>query len=134
MEKGLTRTGCALIAATLVCGMLAACTPTEVQPIESVTFSQSQAIESFDDSEYMTSDDDRIADLTSVLEKYGVTGDYNSSDDETCPTGTGISTLIEYATTTGTQHTLKVHGCDFSSFEDAVHDLVSEWRLEEAGR
>lgn len=109
-----------------VSGVLAACAPASTEA--SVTFRQSQAVESFDNSTHSTTDEDRIEELVDILDEYDIAGDYES-ELKTCDGG--MTTFVEYTTSSGAKQTLDVQGCDMTEFENALTDLVTRWREED---
>lgn len=128
--RALTRTALVVTIVAAV-GALSACSgsPAEVREITSVSYSQSQALPDFDGSTHTTTDPADIADLTSVLKEYDVTGSYSSARNTDGCTG-ALSTTVTYTTVDDSEVTLDVEGnCKETTFDNALGDLVSTWRL-----
>lgn len=94
--------------------------------IDHALFSQTQAVEGFDDQTYLVDDPTALAQLEDLLLTYQVDGDYESADGTAAPGGR--TTLLTAVTDSGETITIQITaGGDMSPFDEAIHELVSEW-------
>lgn len=126
---GLTATGCILPpdagGTDMPCAALhPRCSIEQVLEIERAEASQSQAIPDFDTTTYLIDDPAELDRLEAIITDAGVVGDYRSSG-ESCPGS--ITTDVAYSTAEAT-HTITIGTCSPSAFDEAVTELVSEWR------
>ena len=98
--------------------------------ITSIVFHQSQAIQDFDDSEYIQTAAGALAEFGTLLEEYGVDPGVTDTSGDACP-GSLTSTLrIEYVGGETADLDLTTCGAPiaYDDFNQRATDLVSEWR------
>lgn len=119
------------LAAALPILLLAGCStaPAPVSTISSVSYSQSQAVQDFDDATYEQSDPTELVRLEQLLEKYDVApGVTDNAPDESCDGGLSTTATLSYQD--GTTSNLVVESCGggaYEKFNSAASDLFTEW-------
>lgn len=101
--------------------------------IESLTFHQYQAIEDFDDADYVQDDPEQLQRFQDLLDEFDVTpGSTVTTVEDDC--AGGISTTVQIAYATGDPVEMFLAKCgvpSYDNFNDAAIDLFTEWRLEQ---
>lgn len=118
-------------AALLLTGCTAASAP-GLDEIESVEFSQSQAVPDFDDGEYTQDDRGEIAEFVDLLRQYDVDPATYRATGETCPGGRETQVAVIYAER-NLEARFRVDSCDVRPFAQAADQLFTEWREELSG-
>ncbi|MEO8261567.1 MAG: hypothetical protein ABI566_03270 [Pseudolysinimonas sp.] len=97
--------------------------------IHSLTFSQSQAIEGFDDAEYQQRSFEEVRRFRDLLDEYGVQAStYEPPASEPCDGGLATTVTIEYLSTEELVD-LVLDDCTIDDgFTSAANDLFTEWR------
>lgn len=117
--------------------LLAGCTATPVSTtdIVALTFHQFQAIENFDDSEYVQDDPAEIARFVALLGEHNVVpGRTVTAKQDYCDGGISTTVTVEYAD--GAEADMFIARCgeeQYSEFNSLSNELFSEWREELAG-
>lgn len=102
--------------------------------ITSITFSQSQAVEGFDDSDYTQTDPAAIAEFQALLNEFGVVPGQTALTAEGCPGSLGTELELTYRD--GATVPMSLNTCGAGAHEDFMNeatDLVSSWRESLAG-
>lgn len=116
--------------ALLAAAALAGCTPSapSADTIESVTFSQSQALPDFDDGEYTQDDPAEVQKFVDLLETYDIDpGGYQTPDTGGCAGGISSDVTVEYEKLAAQ---FSIDGCAApdDTFEADATALLSGWR------
>jgi hypothetical protein len=118
--------------AALAVVLLAGCaaTPSGPRAIESITFSQFQAIEDFDDADYTQDDPKALAEFQALLDQYDVVpGQTVTTVEDQCDGGLSSTVAIDYADDSTAE--MFIADCgepDFDDFNAAANDLLTDWR------
>lgn len=109
--------------------------PAPGKPIDSLVYSQYQAIEGFDDSEFTQHEPAEVTRFMALLDEYGVEpGVTDITPDEQCDGGLSTSVAITYSDGTTTDMIIESCGeSDYSDFTREASDLFSEWRAAAGG-
>lgn len=135
---GMTRPGLVLVAlAASAAVLLSGCGPLPWTPearqhnewIASLHFSQSQAIEGFDDSEYVIDGGDGVREFIDLLEEHGVRASTYAGPDTSGCTG-GLSTRLEITYHGAPSHDLTIDSCGLAddTFEAEANAFFAAWR------
>jgi hypothetical protein len=100
--------------------------------IRAVTYSLSQAIEGFDDTEYRQEDRDQVGRFAALLDRYGITASEYDPPTEPCEGGLSADVTLEYAAT-DLVAALVVDGCTVDDgFSADALELLEAWRHDQA--
>jgi hypothetical protein len=119
------------LAAVVPILLLAGCStaPARVSTISSVSYSQSQAVQNFDDTTYEQKDPAELVRLEQLLDEYDVTpGVTDNAPDESCDGGLSTTATLRYQD--GTTSDLVVESCGggaYEKFNSAASDLFTAW-------
>jgi hypothetical protein len=99
--------------------------------IQNLSFTQSQAIEGFDDSEYRQTSYEEVRRFRDLLDQYGIQAStYDPPESDPCDGGLTTSVTIEYLSTDDVGEML-IDDCTVDDgFTAAAQDLFTEWREE----
>ena len=120
-----------LTAAAAVVLLLAGCTPTPASTTEvtSLTFHQYQAIEDYDDAEYVQDDPAEIERFVALLDEYDVVpGETVTAAQDYCDGG--LSTTVEVGYEDGASAEMFIAACgepQYDEFNSKATELFSEW-------
>jgi hypothetical protein len=124
----------AAIVAVTVGAALTACTSSSSESyaeITSVTFSQSQAVQNFDDAEYTQSDKAEIAKIYALFDEFHISpATYKSPDTGGCAGGVTTDLSLNYSTTSRIDMTIDGCGAASGTFEGKATELFSTWHTE----
>jgi hypothetical protein len=123
------------IAALMVLTGCAAPPARPATDITSITFSQYQAIENFDDSEYTQNDRSQVAIFAALLDQFDVVpGVTITAVEDDCAGGLSSTVTVEYSE--GPQAQMFIASCgkpEYDTFNQQVNRLLTEWRTELSG-
>lgn len=122
------------LTAAVVILVLAGCAPTPVSEttIVSLAFHQYQAIEDYDDSEYVQDDPAEIARFTELLDEFDVVpGKTVTAAQDNCAGGLSTTVTVDYED--GATADMFIAACgepQYDEFNSKASELFSEWHEE----
>lgn len=130
---GIAAIGAAVLAVLFTLAYLEARTTAERGAIESLTFHQYQAIQDFDDAEYVQDDPEQVQRFQSLLDEFHVSpGSTVTTVEDDC--AGGLSTTVQIAYAQGDPVEMFLAKCGVPAYDDfnsRAIDLFTQWRLEQ---
>lgn len=124
----------AISALMLLSGCSAGPTPPD-DDITSITFSQYQAIENFDDSDYIQDDPEQLRRFAELLVEYDVVpGTTITTVEDDCAGGLSSTVTVTYSESPAADMFIATCGIpEFDDFNRQANELLSEWRSDLGG-